>query len=594
MAYGQGTEVRRGLGPRAPAATQARGAWPPRARRRPDWTLVTPPAVTLAVMLWGIAAPSYWRDESATLSATDRSIPQLLRMLGRVDAVHGLYYLLLWPVVHFAGTREYETRLPSAIAMAAAALGIAAIARRLRSRRAGLYAGLVFAAMPLVTLQAHDARPYALETAIAVLATYLLLRAAENPTAARFAAYALSLVLLGYMHLFGLLIIPAHAVALIPVAKRATAGHGARAAGTGSAMPTNASSARAAGTSGAGTGAAASGSAGAAGTGGVPDLDAAGLWARWLVADAAAGVLLAPLLWLGWRERWAIGWLPPPAGHDLTALAASLAAGTLASAPVFAGFIVLGTVCSDWPDRILRPGWWRQAWRRPVRAVRTVAAMAPRTRRGERSLTWVALPWLLLPPAVLLITAEFKPVYEFMYLEYCLPAVALLVGAGLAAIGWPLRLAAFGLVVILGLPTQFFLRTPLAGGYIRATAQFLAQHERPGDAVYYPSFVGGVPTWNITYPDGFAGLRVIQLDQTAAQAGRLVGTSLPLPVIEQRLQGVRRLWVVEESPSWVIPRLRLGSDFRQVLSWHHNQMRARLYVRVRPPATHQARGYAAA
>ena len=322
-------------------------------------------------------------------------------------------------------------------------------------------------------------------------------------------------------------------------------------------------------------------------------MDAAGLWARWLAADAAAGVLLAPLLWLGWRERWAIGWLPPPAGHDLPALAASLAAGTLASAPVFAGFIVLGAVCADWPDRVLRPGSWRRAWRRPVRAVRTVAAMAPRARRGERALTWVALPWLLLPPAVLLIAAEFKPVYEFMYLEYCLPAVALLVGAGLAAVGWPLRLAAFGLVVILGLPAQFFLRTPLAGGYIRATAQFLAQHERPGDAVYYPSFGGGVPTWNITYPDGFAGLRVIQLDQTAAQAGRLVGTSLPLPVIERRLQGVRRLWVVEESPSWVIPRMRLGPDFRQVLSWHHNQMRARLYVRVRPPAPHQARSYAA-
>jgi hypothetical protein len=178
-----------------------------------------------------------------------------------------------------------------------------------------------------------------------------------------------------------------------------------------------------------------------------------------------------------------------------------------------------------------------------------------------------------------------------MYLEYCLPAVALLVGAGLAAIGRPLRLAAFGLVVILGLPAQLFLRTPLAGGYIRATAQFLHRHERPGDAVYYPSFGGGVPTWNITYPDGFAGLRAIQLDKTAAQAGRLVGTSLPLPVIERRLQSVRRLWVAEESPSWVTPRLRLGPDFRPALSWHHNQMRIRFYVRARPSAPHRSRGY---
>ena len=68
--------------------------------------------------------------------ATDRSVPKLLRLLGGVDAVHGFYYLLLWPVVHFAGTREFEPRLPSALAMAAAALGIAAIGRRLRSHRA--------------------------------------------------------------------------------------------------------------------------------------------------------------------------------------------------------------------------------------------------------------------------------------------------------------------------------------------------------------------------------------------------------------------------------------------------------------------------
>jgi mannosyltransferase len=554
MAAGQETEVERGTGALAPAA-QTRGRRMLPVRRRLGWTLAVPPAVTLAMMLWGMAAPSYWRDESATLSATDRSIPQLLRMLGRVDAVHGFYYLLLWPVVHFVGTREFETRLPSGLAMAAAALGIAAIGRRLRSRRAGLYAGLVFAVMPLVTLQGHDARPYALETPVAVLATYLLLRAAENPTAARCAAYALSLVLLGYMHLFGLLIIPAHAFALIPAARRSRARRGGEAADTGS---------------------------GAAGTGGAPHVDAAALWARWLAADAAAGVLLAPLFWLAWRERWAIVWLPPPAGHDLSSLVAFLAAGTLASVPVFAVLIAVGTVRADWPDRTLRPGWWRSAWRRPVRAVRAAAALAPRAGRGERALTWVALPWLVLPPAILLIAAGFTPVYEFMYVEYCLPAVALLAGAGLAAVGRPLRLAAFGLVVVLGLPAQLFLRTPLADGYIRATAQFLAQHERPGDAVYYPSFGGGVPTWNITYPDGFAGLRVIQLNKTAAQAGRLVGTSLPLPVTEQRLASVRRLWVVEESPSWVPPQLHLGPDFRQALSWHHNQMRIRLYVRVQP------------
>jgi hypothetical protein len=86
----------------------------PGSRARADWALIVPPAVTLAVMSWGITAPSYWRDEAATLPAVSRSLPQLLRLLGRVDAVHGLYYLLLWPVTQVAGTGDLVTRLPSA------------------------------------------------------------------------------------------------------------------------------------------------------------------------------------------------------------------------------------------------------------------------------------------------------------------------------------------------------------------------------------------------------------------------------------------------------------------------------------------------
>src|SRR5487761_1684405 len=54
------------------------------ARLLPDWTVLLPTAAAMAVMLWGIAPPSYWRDEAASLSAADRSIPQLLRMLGHI------------------------------------------------------------------------------------------------------------------------------------------------------------------------------------------------------------------------------------------------------------------------------------------------------------------------------------------------------------------------------------------------------------------------------------------------------------------------------------------------------------------------------
>ena len=104
------------------------------------------------MMLWGLTASAYWGDEADTVSAVSRSLPQLLRMLRHVDAVHGLYYLTLWPVTRVLGTGEFATRLPSALAMAAAALGLAAIARRLASIRAALWAGLLFAAFPMISV----------------------------------------------------------------------------------------------------------------------------------------------------------------------------------------------------------------------------------------------------------------------------------------------------------------------------------------------------------------------------------------------------------------------------------------------------------
>ena len=109
----------------------------------PVWMWVLPPAVMLALGLWNITGASYWRDEGATLTAVHRSFPQLLRMLRNVDAVHGAYYVITWPVVHAFGTSELVTRLPSVLAMAVAAGAVAAIGLRLASagRRAGLGPG---------------------------------------------------------------------------------------------------------------------------------------------------------------------------------------------------------------------------------------------------------------------------------------------------------------------------------------------------------------------------------------------------------------------------------------------------------------------
>jgi mannosyltransferase len=366
-------------GIQAPAELAAPGgapAWRRARRLLPDWTLTAGPAVTLGMTLWGITARPYWGDEADTVSAVDRSVPQLIRLLGHIDAVHGLYYLLLWPVAWLAGTGELAMRLPSALAMAAAAAGVAAIARRTAGRRAALYAGLVFAVLPAVSMQGQDARPYAAVTAAAVLSSYLLIRAAADPRPRWLAGYGLSLVLAGYLQMFGLLLVAAHLVTLAGLAWRRRPPDGRR-------WPPERWPSR-----------------------------------GWLLTFAAVAVAVAPLLVIGWAQRAAIAWITTPGWAEAGGAVASLAAGSLASV------LVLGVLAV--PGVLGRP----RSWLAPPGPAKGGWAAGG----GGRVLGWLAVPWLLLPPAILLAVSQVKPVYNGRYITYCLPAVALLAGAGLAAL----------------------------------------------------------------------------------------------------------------------------------------------------------------
>ena len=167
--------------PRPPLWDTSRAGRPARlpatARR---WAPLLPAALTLAVTLWQIQVPSFWRDEAATLSATQRPFLDMVRLLGHQDAVHGAYYVLMWAVIRLGGSGELAARMPSALAMAAAAGVVAVLGRRLVSAWAGLAAGLVFAVLPPVSWFGQDARPFAMETALACVASYLFVRALQS------------------------------------------------------------------------------------------------------------------------------------------------------------------------------------------------------------------------------------------------------------------------------------------------------------------------------------------------------------------------------------------------------------------------------
>lgn len=173
-----------------------------------------PAVAAMLVGLWGITTPSFWRDESVSALAAAMPIGDLWHLLDSIDRVHALYYLLLRPVAAFS-TGELAMRLPSVVATAAAAYGIAVLGGKLAGRGAGLLAGLLYVALPMVSRYAQEARSYAIVTAVAVLATWVLVEATRRSSRRWYLAYGACLVLLGWFHVYALLLVVAHVVTVL-------------------------------------------------------------------------------------------------------------------------------------------------------------------------------------------------------------------------------------------------------------------------------------------------------------------------------------------------------------------------------------------
>jgi mannosyltransferase len=516
-------------------------------RRWRAWQLAVPAGATLGMTLWGITRASFWRDEAATLSVLRRSMPAFWRMLDHADVVHGLYYLTLWPLVRVLGFGELGARLPSAVAMAGAAAGVTAIGRRLLSPRVGLAAGLTFAALPLTSRYGQEARSYAMVMALAVLASYLLVRiieADEQGAAQRrwLGAYAAVLTVMGWANLISLLIVPAHAVTLLWSARSACAQ-----------LP-----------------------------GGQPQAGALARWRRraagWLIAVAVAGALVFPLVALAWRQR-----------HGTQRFLTMTTFSSVGSVPrgltgswlVFIAVLALGPAVA--------------AIRGPVRT----------------ALTRLCVPWLLLPPFLLLGMGLVTPIYDPRYILFCVPALALLAGSWLDAVGvraaaWrgnrsrtttagqspvpPRRaradvravsavIAGLAVIALLGLPAQFAYRAPDGhGDNIRQVAQILAGHEHSGDGVVY-----FWPWWrqiSAAYPEAFSHLRDVSLARSPAQDGNFTGTQLPVTQIRGRLATVPRVWLVEFQQYRrfkAYPALA-ASTWKVARQWHTSDFWLTLYV----------------
>ncbi|WP_163730769.1 glycosyltransferase family 39 protein [Mycobacterium gallinarum] len=128
-----------------------------------------------ALSIVGAGRPSFWYDEAATISASySRSLGQLWHMMGNVDAVHGLYYVLMHGWFTIFPPTEFWSRVPSGLAVGGAAAGVVVLGRQFSSRTVALSAGVLCAILPRVTWAGIEARPYALTMLAAVWSTVLL------------------------------------------------------------------------------------------------------------------------------------------------------------------------------------------------------------------------------------------------------------------------------------------------------------------------------------------------------------------------------------------------------------------------------------
>jgi mannosyltransferase len=166
-----------------------------------------------AVSLVGAARPSFWYDEAATISASySRSLGQLWRMLRNVDAVHGLYYVLMHGWFHIFPPTEFWSRAPSGLAVGGAAAGVVVLGRQFSSRTVAVTSGVLCGILPRSTWAGIEARPYAMSMMAAVWLTVLLVVAARRERGWLWLSYGVALASSVLLDMYLVLVLLAHVV----------------------------------------------------------------------------------------------------------------------------------------------------------------------------------------------------------------------------------------------------------------------------------------------------------------------------------------------------------------------------------------------
>ncbi|WP_032760524.1 glycosyltransferase family 39 protein [Streptomyces sp. NRRL F-5681] len=493
----------------------------PRVLRRPLLVGLIPAVWTVVLGLWGLSRHnSVWRDEAATWQVARRSTGDIVRMLEHVDVVHSLYYLCMHGLFAGFGPSTTVLRLPSVLAVAAAAACVALIGHRLAGAYVGLGAGLVLGLLPAVQFYLQEGRPYALVAAGSAVSTLLLVNALRGRARKRaWAAYACAVLVCGWLNWLALLILPAHLITLL----WSRAPRGVR--------------------------------------------------VRWAVAAGAATAGVLPLALFSLDQSGQVSWVPPLTWHMMIGPAILLAIGGLGG--------LLGRRTGTGTGTAERTG---AAGRtdRTGRADRT--DLADRAGRpgpvtGSPSVAAVGLPLLAVPQLGLIGLSLVKPLFVDRYILFSLLGLALLIGALIGrAVDEVARrsrpaarcvlpvLVAVALVALL--PQSLAKRSPASRvDDVLAAAERTRQLKHDGDGVLFIP-AARRDTWLVT-PDAFTGTRDIALAETPEESGTLKGVEASPARVRAAMLAQRRILLVTDATGVARPtRGRRDRTKAEVLATH--------------------------
>jgi mannosyltransferase len=233
-------------------------------------------------------------------------------------------------------------------------------------------------------------------------------------------------------------------------------------------------------------------------------------------------------------------------------------------------------------------------------------------RRGDVTLSRVALPLTVVPPVVLMLASQVSPLYVDRYVLYALSGAPLLVAAGAEGVaGGAVRLCAGGrprthplprspfvtFAGVLAICLAFLLQLPVLRADrdpgtrpddLGAVSRVVAREVGPGEpVVFLPVNVRNVA---LAYPGAFRGARDVALVAGPAASGTLYGREAGPREVRRRLARLDRVWVVADqdllagrwSPRDPVERVKLAvlrGDFTEQEDILRDGTAVRLYVR---------------